>query len=79
MTVLFVKNPKVDALAQEPASLERATGTETMRQALGGALECETDNLLTRSIDFARKLREQAGPNPQPVDQAFLYGLYEDP
>ncbi|KTS51947.1 transcription factor [Methylobacterium indicum] len=76
---LFVKGPKVDTLAQEPASLERATGTETMRQAPGGALECETDDLVTRSIEFAGRLREQAGPNPQPIDQAFLDGLYEDP
>ncbi|AWN48437.1 transcription factor [Methylobacterium terrae] len=73
---LFIKGPTVDALAHDPASLTRGTETEAVRQASRGALACETDDLVAQPTAFARRLREQAGPNPQPVDQAFLNGLY---
>ncbi len=75
---LFIKDPTVDALVQGPASLTRVSETEAVRQAPRGALTRETDDLVARSTDFARRLREQAGPNPQPADRAFLDGLYED-
>lgn len=78
---LFVKDPEVDALAQELASLKRTTKTEAVRQALRGEIDREKDkfDLVARSIAFTRGLREQAGPNPQPADKAFIDGLYEDP
>lgn len=77
---LFVKDPVVDALAQELASLKRTTKTEAVRQALRGEIDREKDkfDLVAQSIAFARGLREQAGPNPQPADKAFIDGLYED-
>ena len=78
---LFVKDPVVDALAQELASLKRTTKTEAVRQALRGEIDREKDkfDLVAQSIAFERGLREQAGPNPQPADKAFIDGLYEDP
>ncbi|TGD97119.1 type II toxin-antitoxin system VapB family antitoxin [Methylobacterium nonmethylotrophicum] len=78
---LFVKDPEVDALAQELASLKRVTKTEAVRQALRGALDRERGerDLVAQSIAFARGLRERAGPNPRPADKAFLDGLYGDP
>lgn len=78
---LFVKDPEVDALAQELASLKRTTKTEAVRQALRGEINREKDNfdLVAQSIAFARRLREQAGPNPLPADKDFIDGLYEDP
>ncbi len=75
----FIKDPDINALAQGPGSLKRVTETEAVRQDLRGALERDKDDLVAQSTDFARRLREQAGPNPQPVDQAFLDGLYGDP
>ena len=56
------------------------TKTEVVRQVLPGEIDRENDksDLVTRSIAFAHGLREQAGPNPQPVDAAFLDSLYED-
>ncbi|SEP14379.1 hypothetical protein SAMN04487843_107142 [Methylobacterium sp. ap11] len=77
--ILLIKGSDVDALAQEPSSLKRATETEAMRQDLRCALERDKDNLVTQSTTFARELREMAGPNPQPVNQAFLDDLYGDP
>lgn len=77
--VLFIKDPGVDALAQEPGSLTRASETEAVQQAPRGALACVTDDLVAQSTTFARELREMAGPNPQPVDQAFFDELYGDP
>jgi antitoxin VapB len=77
---LFVKDPEVDSLAQELASLKRVTKTEAVRQALRGEIDREKDKLalVAQSIAFARQLREWAGPNPQPADKVFLDGLYED-
>ncbi|MET7246423.1 type II toxin-antitoxin system VapB family antitoxin [Methylobacterium sp. EM32] len=79
--VLFVKDPEVDALAQELASHKRVTKTEAVRQALRGEIDREKHklDLVAQSIAFARQLRERAGPNPRPADKAFLDGLYGDP
>jgi antitoxin VapB len=78
---LFIKDPEVDALAQELASLKRTTKTEAVRLALRSEIEREKGrlDLVAQSIAFARGLRERAGPNPQPVDKAFTDGLYGDP
>ncbi len=79
---LFVKDPEVDVLAQELASLKRVTTkTEAVRQALRGEIDREKDklDLVAQSIADARQLRERAGPNPRPADKAFLDGLYGDP
>lgn len=78
---LFVKDPEVDALAEELASLKRTTKTEAVRQALRGELDREKDklDLVTQSLAFAQSLRERAGPNPRPVDKAFRDGLYGEP
>lgn len=75
---LFVKDPEVNALAQELAFLKRTTKTEAVRVALRGEIEREKGrlDLVAQSAAFARGLRERAGPNPQPVDKAFRDGLY---
>ncbi|KMO34827.1 MULTISPECIES: type II toxin-antitoxin system VapB family antitoxin [Methylobacterium] len=78
---LFVKDPEVDALAQELAALKRTSKTEAVRQALRSELDRERDklDLVAQSLAFARGLRDRAGPNPQPVDKAFRDRLYGDP
>ncbi|CAX17088.1 type II toxin-antitoxin system VapB family antitoxin [Methylorubrum populi] len=77
---LYVKDPEVDALAEELASLKHTTKTEAVRLALRGEIEREKDrlDLVAQSIAFASRLRERAGPNPQPADKAFRDGLYGD-
>lgn len=78
---LFVKDPEVDALAQELASLRRTTKTEAVRQALRGEINREKDrlDLVAQSLAFARGLRERAGPNATPVGQAMRDELYGNP
>ncbi|KMO22845.1 type II toxin-antitoxin system VapB family antitoxin [Methylobacterium indicum] len=75
---LFIKDPEVDALAQELAALKRTTKTEAVRQALRGEIERvkgERD-LVRLSLDFASRLRERAGPNPRPADGVLRGQLY---
>jgi antitoxin VapB len=78
---LYVKDPDVDALAQELASLKRTTKTEAVRQALRGEIDREKDrlDLVARSLAFACSLRERAGPNAMPVGQAVRDELYGNP
>lgn len=78
---LFIKDPEVDALAQELASLKRTTKTEAVRQALRGEIDREKDrlDLVALSLAFARNLRERAGPNAMPVDRTSRDELYGNP
>ena len=75
---LFIKDPEVDALAQELAALKRTTKTEAVRQALRGEIDREKGqrDLVAQSLDFASRLRERAGPNPRPSDEALRGQLY---
>ncbi|BCM87954.1 type II toxin-antitoxin system VapB family antitoxin [Methylobacterium indicum] len=75
---LFVKDPEVEALANELSVLKHSTKTEAVRQALRNEIDREKSrlDLVAQSLAFARTLRERAGPNPQPADRAFLDRLY---
>ncbi len=75
---LFVKDPEVEALANELAALKRSTKTEAVRQALRNEIDREKSrlDLVAQSLAFARALRERAGPNPQPAGRAFRDALY---
>lgn len=79
--VLYVKDPDVDALAQELASLKRTTKTEAVCQALRGEIDREKDrlDLVAQSLAFARNLRERAGSNAMPVDRTPRDELYGNP
>lgn len=78
---LYVKDPDVDALAQELASLKRTTKTEAVRQALRGEIDREKGrlDLVAQSLAFARDLRERAGPNAMPDDRPSRDELYGNP
>lgn len=78
---LFVKDPEVDALAQELAFLRHTTKTEAVRHALRGEIDREKDrlDLVAQSLAFARDLRERAGPNATPVGQAVRDERYGNP
>ena len=70
---LFIKDPAVDALAQELATLKRTTKTEAVHQALRNEIDREKGqrDLVALSLDLAHRLRERAGPNPRPAEAAL--------
>ena len=77
---LYVKDAQVDALAEQLAAIKGTSKTEAVRQALQNEIAREKGkpDLVEQSIAFARELRERAGPRQgQPVDKAFVDGLYE--
>lgn len=79
---LYIKDPQVDALAQELAVLTRATKTEAVRQALQNEITREKGkrDLVEQSVAFGHRLRERAGSGPgKPANRAFLDRLYGDP
>lgn len=75
---LYVKDPQVDALADELMALKGSTKTEAVRQALRNEIartKSQAD-LVEQSLAFTRRLRAKAGIG-QPVDKAFIDSLYE--
>ena len=78
---LYVKDPRVDTLAEELTAIKRTSKTEAVRQALQNEIAREKSklDLVEQSVAFARQLRERAGNRQgQPVDKAFIDSLYED-
>ncbi|MCJ2032074.1 MULTISPECIES: type II toxin-antitoxin system VapB family antitoxin [Methylorubrum] len=76
---LYVKDPQVDALADELAALARSTKTEAVRQALQNEIAREKGkaDLVEQSVAFVRQLKQRAGSGPgQPVDKALIDSLY---
>jgi antitoxin VapB len=77
---LYVKDAEVDRLAGRVAALHRISKTEAVRRALLHELEREgqESSLVERGMAFVRALHERAPPEKgQPVDKAFIDGLYE--
>ncbi|GJE40690.1 hypothetical protein KHHGKMAE_4785 [Methylobacterium persicinum] len=75
---LYVKDPTVDALADELMALRGSTKTEAVRQALRNEIarvKGETD-LVERTLAFTRRLHARARAG-QPADKAFIDSLYE--
>ena len=75
---LYVKDPQVDALADELMALRGSTKTEAVRQALRNEIaraKGEGD-LVERTLAFTRRLRAQSGSGPA-ADKAFIDSLYE--
>jgi antitoxin VapB len=77
---LYVKDPEVSLLAERLAELRKTTKTEAIKQALRHELEQEEKaTYVVRAMAFARMVRAKGNPDlVQPVDKAFIDGLYED-
>ena len=75
---LFVRDAEVDALVEQLASIKGRTKTETVREAHELERERGQLNLAEQSAEFARRLKERAGPRAIPADKAFVDALYED-
>ncbi len=75
---LYVKDPQVDALADELTALRGSTKTEAVRQALRNEIARARGegDLVERTLAFTRRLRARAGSG-QPADKAFIDSLYE--
>lgn len=67
---LFVKDPEVDALAQELASLKRTTKAEAVRLALRAEIEREKDHL-----DLVARLRAGLARAGRPEPAARRQGV----
>lgn len=79
---LYVKDPQVDALAEQLAGLTRTSKTEAVRQALQDEITREKGKLdrVEQSVAFVRQLKQRAGSGEgRPVDKAFIDSLYGDP
>jgi len=77
---LFVKDLEVDRLATRLATLQRASKTEVVRQALMHELERieSVPSLVEQGIAFAKALRSRSkSETGQPADKAFIDGLYD--
>jgi len=76
---LYVKDAQVDALASRLMTLLRTSKTDAVRLALENeiARQAGKRDLVEQTGDFVRALRERAGPDPKPVDKAFIDSLYE--
>lgn len=75
---LYVKDPQVDALADELTALKGSTKTEAVREALRNEIartKAEPD-LVEQTLAFTRRLRAKAGSG-LPADKAFIDSLYE--
>ena len=75
---LYVKDPQIDALADELTALTRSTKTEAVRQALQNEIAREKSkaDLVEQSVAFARHLKQRAGSGQgQPIDKRFLNSL----
>ena len=75
---LYVKDPQVDALADELTALKGSTKTEAVREALRKeiARTKAKPDLVAQTRAFTRELRARAGVG-QPIDKAFIDSLYE--
>lgn len=76
---LYVKDPEVDQMAERVSRIGGISKTEAVRRALRHELErLETpSDRLERILALTRDLKKRAGPNPQPVDKAWIDSLYE--
>lgn len=76
---LYVKDPQVDALATHLMTLLGTSKTDAVRRALRNEIARQTGNqdLLEQTSAFVRALHGRAGPDPKPVDRAFIDSLYE--
>lgn len=76
---LYVKDPEVDRLAERLSRLARVSKTEAVRRALRRELEHveAPSDRMEQILALTRDLKRRAGPNPQPVDKAFIDSLYE--
>lgn len=76
---LYVKDPQVDALATQLMTLLGTSKTDAVRRALQNEIERQAgkQDLVAWTSDFVRALHDRAGPNPKPVDKAFIDSLYE--
>ncbi|GJD33500.1 type II toxin-antitoxin system VapB family antitoxin [Methylobacterium aerolatum] len=75
---LYVKDPQVDALADELTALKGSTKTEAVREALRNEIartKAEPD-LIEMTRTFTRDLRARSGVG-KPVDKVFIDSLYE--
>ena len=76
---LYVKDPEVDRLAERVSRLANVSKTEAVRRALRRELEHVEgpSDRIEQILELTRDLKRRAGPNPQPVDKAFIDSLYE--
>lgn len=76
---LCVKDPQVDALASRLMTLLRTSRTDAVCLALQNEIARQTGKrgLVAQTVDFIRALHGRAGPDPEPVDKAFIDSLYE--
>ncbi len=77
----YIKDAKIDAVAQRPASLHKIARTKAVGCALLHELEREQvlPTLVERGLAFNRALRVTAQPgNGQPADKPFIDSLHGD-
>jgi antitoxin VapB len=74
---LFVRNPAVQALAEQVAARLGVTKTEAIRRALQHELDRAAPSLVERGRDYVRALHRSARTDQgQPADKAWIDGLY---
>jgi antitoxin VapB len=75
---LYVKDPEVAELATHLMTLLGTSKTDAVRRALQNEIARQEGHrdLVGRTVDFVRALHERAGPDPKPVDTAFVDSLY---
>ena len=79
---LYVKDLEVARLASRLATLQRASKTEVVRQALLHELERVqgVPSMVEQGVAFVRALQTGAArTNGQAADRAFIDGLYGEP
>jgi antitoxin VapB len=79
---LYVKDAEVDRLAERLATLQRASKTEVVRQALLHELERVegVPSLVERGVAFVKALKASTRPERgEPADKDFIDGLYGQP
>ncbi|MBX3477576.1 MAG: type II toxin-antitoxin system VapB family antitoxin [Brevundimonas sp.] len=78
---LYVKDPEVDQMAERLSRIGRISKTEAVRRALRRELDqVETpSDFVERGVAFTRALIARGDrEGGQPVDKAWIDGLYEE-
>lgn len=77
---LYVKDQKVDRLAERLSALRKVSKTEAVRQALTHELErAESEpTLAEKALAMTRELNRKYAPTGLKADKAFIDSLYED-
>jgi antitoxin VapB len=76
---LDIEDPHVDALATHLMTPPDTSGTSAVRRARQDKIDRQTGDcdLVERTVDFVRALRDRAGLDPKLADAAFIDSLYE--